>query len=125
MHVSELTGYPGIGEKIAAKLVDHFGDPFYIRTNLKAKNFRLMKSPVGQTSLENWKEVKREIRSKKPAGDHISRSGWATWIAASPPEASRRCVCSPAPHTRISRPDAATSRMTRSAGSCRARDASA
>lgn len=25
MHVSELTGYPGIGEKIAAKLVEHFG----------------------------------------------------------------------------------------------------
>ena len=25
MHVSELTAFPGIGEKIAVKLIDHFG----------------------------------------------------------------------------------------------------
>ncbi len=35
----------------------HFGDHFYIVTNLEAKNFRLMKTPVDQTSKENWKEV--------------------------------------------------------------------
>lgn len=37
--------------------VDHFGDHFYIVTNLDAKNFRLMKTPVTATSKENWKEV--------------------------------------------------------------------
>ncbi|MFQ5675567.1 MAG: S9 family peptidase [bacterium] len=37
--------------------IDHFGDHFYIRTNFKAKNFRLMKTPVGATAKENWQEV--------------------------------------------------------------------
>ena len=37
--------------------VDHFGDDFYIRTNLDAENFRLMKTPVSATTKENWKEV--------------------------------------------------------------------
>ncbi|NQU87631.1 MAG: S9 family peptidase, partial [Mariniphaga sp.] len=37
--------------------VDHFGDDFYIRTNLDAQNFRLMKTLVNKTEVENWKEV--------------------------------------------------------------------
>ncbi|MEN8117334.1 MAG: S9 family peptidase [Bacteroidota bacterium] len=37
--------------------VDHFGDYFYIRTNLDAQNFRLMKTPVTATGKENWEEV--------------------------------------------------------------------
>ena len=37
--------------------LDHFQDHFYIRTNLKAKNFRLMKTPVTRTGPENWQEV--------------------------------------------------------------------
>lgn len=37
--------------------VDHHKDQFYIRTNLKAKNFRLMKTPVTQTAVQNWKDV--------------------------------------------------------------------
>jgi oligopeptidase B len=37
--------------------IAHYGDQFYIRTNLDAKNFRLMKCPEGQTTKENWKEV--------------------------------------------------------------------
>ena len=37
--------------------VDHFQDFFYIQTNLDAKNFRLMKTPVDKTSMENWIEV--------------------------------------------------------------------
>jgi len=37
--------------------VDHYGDHFYIRTNWKAKNFRLMKTPVGQTDKRHWEEV--------------------------------------------------------------------
>ena len=37
--------------------VDHFGDHFYIRTNLKAKNFRLMRTAVARTAVENWQEV--------------------------------------------------------------------
>ncbi|MFW5822174.1 MAG: S9 family peptidase [Tangfeifania sp.] len=37
--------------------VDHFGDHFYIRTNLDALNFRLMKTPVSATEKDNWEEV--------------------------------------------------------------------
>ncbi|HDR89674.1 MAG TPA: S9 family peptidase [Bacteroidetes bacterium] len=38
--------------------VDHFGDHFYIRTNAGgAKNFKLVKTPVTRTTLENWTDV--------------------------------------------------------------------
>ena len=37
--------------------VDHFGDSFYIRTNWNAENFRLMKTPVSSTGMENWLDV--------------------------------------------------------------------
>jgi oligopeptidase B len=37
--------------------ISHFGDHFYINTNLDAKNFRLMKTPVDRTGKENWEEV--------------------------------------------------------------------
>jgi oligopeptidase B len=37
--------------------VDHYKDKFYIHTNLNAKNFRLMETPVDKTTKENWKEV--------------------------------------------------------------------
>jgi oligopeptidase B len=37
--------------------IDHFKDKLYIRTNLDAKNFRLMVTPLNATGKENWKEV--------------------------------------------------------------------
>jgi oligopeptidase B len=37
--------------------VDHYQNKFYIHTNLDAKNFRLMETPVDKTTRENWKEV--------------------------------------------------------------------
>jgi oligopeptidase B len=37
--------------------VSHFGDHFYIITNDKARNFRLMKTPVAKTEKKNWEEV--------------------------------------------------------------------
>jgi len=37
--------------------VDHFKEHFYIRTNFKAKNFRLMKTSVNKTGKSNWTEV--------------------------------------------------------------------
>ena len=37
--------------------IDHFEDAFFIITNWKAKNFRLMKSGLGETSKEHWEEV--------------------------------------------------------------------
>lgn len=37
--------------------IDHYGDHFYIRTNLDARNFRLMRTPVDKTGIENWQEV--------------------------------------------------------------------
>ena len=35
----------------------HYDNEFYIRTNLDAKNFRLMKTSVKKTGVEHWKEV--------------------------------------------------------------------
>ncbi|MEO1515712.1 MAG: S9 family peptidase [Bacteroidota bacterium] len=37
--------------------IEHDGDKFYVRTNLDARNFRLMETPVNATSKDNWKEV--------------------------------------------------------------------
>ncbi|MER3522795.1 MAG: oligopeptidase B [Ignavibacteria bacterium] len=37
--------------------VDHFEDYFYIRTNDDAKNFRLMRTPVGDTRKTAWRDV--------------------------------------------------------------------
>jgi oligopeptidase B len=37
--------------------IDHHGDHFYVRTNLDAKNFRLMRTPVDATGVEHWEEV--------------------------------------------------------------------
>lgn len=36
---------------------DHFGDHFYIRTNLDATNFKLVKTPVNATTKDNWEDV--------------------------------------------------------------------
>ena len=35
---------------------DHLGDRFYIRTNDKGRNFRLVSAPVGDPGKNNWKE---------------------------------------------------------------------
>jgi oligopeptidase B len=37
--------------------IAHFGKDFYVVTNEKAKNFKLMKCPETATSMENWTEV--------------------------------------------------------------------
>ncbi|MFA8343733.1 MAG: S9 family peptidase [Rhodothermaceae bacterium] len=37
--------------------ISHYGNSFYIVTNMDARNFRLMKTPVNKTSKKNWKEV--------------------------------------------------------------------
>lgn len=38
--------------------IDHFGDNWYIRTNKDgALNYKIMKTPINKTSLDNWKEV--------------------------------------------------------------------
>ncbi len=37
--------------------IAHYGDKFYIRTNLDAQNFRLMATSEKATSKENWEEV--------------------------------------------------------------------
>lgn len=37
--------------------IEHMGDYFYIHTNYKAINFRLMKCPVNATGIDNWIEV--------------------------------------------------------------------
>lgn len=37
--------------------IDHYGDKFYVTTNLEARNFRLMECPIDKTAKENWTEV--------------------------------------------------------------------
>jgi oligopeptidase B len=37
--------------------IDHFEDRFIIRTNDRAKNFRLMTTPVENPERENWREI--------------------------------------------------------------------
>ena len=37
--------------------IGHFEDKFYIRTNYKARNFRLMEVNEKETGIDNWKEV--------------------------------------------------------------------
>ncbi len=37
--------------------IDHYGDKFYIRTNLDAKNFRLMTTPENATTKDHWTEM--------------------------------------------------------------------
>ncbi len=37
--------------------LEHYGDHFYIITNHQAKNFRLMRTPVSRTGMENWEEI--------------------------------------------------------------------
>ncbi|MTI33475.1 S9 family peptidase [Xanthovirga aplysinae] len=37
--------------------INHFEDKFYILTNYKAKNFKLVECPVNKTTKENWKDV--------------------------------------------------------------------
>jgi oligopeptidase B len=44
-------------EKRLEYSIGHFGDKFYVRTNLHARNFRLMETSIDTTSKENWKEL--------------------------------------------------------------------
>jgi oligopeptidase B len=37
--------------------LDHYGDHFYIKTNMDARNFRLMRTPVNNTGKSGWQEV--------------------------------------------------------------------
>ena len=37
--------------------VDHKGDKFYVRTNLNAKNFRLIETSIKHTGVSHWHEV--------------------------------------------------------------------
>ena len=37
--------------------VDHYQDAFYIRTNFRAKNFRLVTTTVGKPGKEHWQEM--------------------------------------------------------------------
>lgn len=35
---------------------DHYGDHFWIRTNHQAQNFKVVKAPISNPSLENWED---------------------------------------------------------------------
>lgn len=36
---------------------DHYGDYFYIKTNLDAENFKLVKTPIAKSTKNNWVDV--------------------------------------------------------------------
>ncbi len=38
-------------------MASHFEDHFYLVTNYKAKNFRLMRTPLNHTGIDHWEEV--------------------------------------------------------------------
>jgi len=40
--------------------VDHIGDFFYILTNWKAPNFRIMRTSIGETGMAHWQEMMPE-----------------------------------------------------------------
>ncbi len=44
-------------EKDLLYYVDHFENSFFIRTNLNATNFKLVKTPISKTTKENWIDV--------------------------------------------------------------------
>ncbi len=44
-------------EKDLEYSIEHFEDKFFILTNWKATNFRLMETPVNSTNKEHWKDV--------------------------------------------------------------------
>jgi len=44
-------------EKEMEYQVEHYGNKFYIVTNYRAKNFRLMETAVERPNKENWKEI--------------------------------------------------------------------
>ena len=37
--------------------IDHYADHWYVRTNMEAKNFRLMRTALDKTSKDNWQEL--------------------------------------------------------------------
>lgn len=37
--------------------IDHYGDCFYVTTNWNAKNYKLMRTSLSQTTMEHWEEV--------------------------------------------------------------------
>ena len=38
--------------------IDHYGEHFYIQTNADgARNYKIMRTPIGQTGKQNWEEV--------------------------------------------------------------------
>src|SRR6516164_5211826 len=57
--------------------VDHVGDEFFIRTNLDAPDFRLMRAPQATPAAQNWKEIVPE-----QPGHHLSHfKAFETFVA--------------------------------------------
>lgn len=62
-HILNADNPEGIFEQFATRepnheySIDHFDDKFYIVTNWKAQNFRLMETPEKATARNNWKEI--------------------------------------------------------------------
>jgi oligopeptidase B len=49
--------------------IDHLEDSFVVRTNHEARNFRIVQTPIGHTSRDNWQEL-------IPARDDVLVSGF-------------------------------------------------
>lgn len=56
--------------------IDHFENKFYITTNWKALNFRLMETPLDKTVKENWKEIIPNRSNVLLEGIEIFKTFW-------------------------------------------------
>jgi|TARA_R110002110_G_scaffold64434_8_gene178050 oligopeptidase B len=50
---------------------DHYSDHFFIRTNLNAENFKLVKTPISKTTKDNWIDVIAHDKSSYLSGFDI------------------------------------------------------
>ncbi len=60
LDADKVAGKPTIIEPLKENVdysTDHFNGKFYIRTNLDAKNYRLVEAPVATPGKANWKDV--------------------------------------------------------------------
>ncbi len=90
--------------------VDHHGDSFYIRTNDRGRNFRLVKAPVDEPGRESWREVV-PAPARRDAGGHRLLPG-SLRAARARARAASSCAsptCAPARRTASTFPEPAYS----------------
>ena len=57
---------------------DHLGDHFYIRTNLDAKNFRLMRAPIQSPGKDTGRRSSLTVGTSSSSGSSCSATSWCS-----------------------------------------------